>query len=78
MGIKTLITIAEVSVLTGVLANYDIDSPAQRRPPKTSRYHAFVNLNAVYHIYRNIININIISLLSHWQFIYKKTNALAL
>ena len=78
MGIKTLITIAEVSVFTGVLANYDIDSPTQRRPSKASRYHAFVNLDAVYHIYGNIVDIQIVGLFAHWQFVYKKANALAL
>ena len=57
MGVEALITIAEVSVLTGVLANDDIDSPTQRRPPKASRYNAFVNLNAVYHIHRNIVDV---------------------
>ena len=57
MGIKTLITIAEVSVLTGVLPNDDIDSPTQRRPSKASRYHALVNLDAVYHIHRNIVDV---------------------
>ena len=57
MGIKTLITIAEVSVLTGVLANYNIDSSSQRRPSKASRHNTFVNLNAVYHIHRNIVDV---------------------
>ena len=57
MGIKTLITIAEVGILIRVLANYNIDSPTQRRPSKASRYHAFVNLNAVYHIHRNIVDV---------------------
>ena len=57
MGIKTLITIAEVGILIRIFANYNIDSPTQRRPSKAGRYHAFVNLDAVYHIHRNIVDI---------------------
>ena len=57
MGIETLITIAEVSIFIGVLANDDIDSSSQRRSSKARRDHAFVNLDAVYHINGNIVDI---------------------
>ena len=78
MGIIRFEAVTEVCIFIRIFASYDIDRPTKGRPTEAGRYHSLIDLDTVNHIHRNIVVVNIICLIGHRYFVYKKTDALTL
>ena len=78
MGIIGFKAITKVCIFIRIFTSYNIDRPTKGRPTEAGRHNPFVDFNAVNHIHRNIVVVNIICLIGHRYFVYKKTDALTL
>ena len=78
MGIIRLEAVTEVCIFIRIFASYNIDRPTKGRPTESGRYHSLIDLDTVNHIHRNIVVVNIICLIGHRYFVYKKTDTLTL
>ena len=53
--IERFVRIAKIGIVVGVLFQNQVHCSAHRRSAKLGRYNTFVNLNAVYHVYRDVV-----------------------